>query len=126
MNESDLKYSKDHEWAGVEGDVAIVGITDYAQLQLGDIVYVELPEVDSKVEKDEVISSVESVKTAADVYTPLSGTIIEVNEELEDAPELINEDPYSAWIFKIKMSDETELDTLMSKGEYEDYSENEE
>lgn len=126
MKESDLKYSKDHEWADIEGDVATVGITNYAQLQLGDIVYVELPETDYKVDKDEIVSSVESVKTAADIYTPLSGTIIEVNEELEDAPELINEEPYSAWIFKIKISDETEVNTLMNQGEYKDYSENEE
>lgn len=126
MKEADLKYSKDHEWVGVEGDVAYVGITNYAQEQLGDIVYVELPEVGDEVEKDEAICSVESVKTASDIYTPVTGKIIEVNEELEDSPELINEDPYSAWIYKIQMSDETELDTLMNKGEYAEYIENEE
>jgi glycine cleavage system H protein len=125
MKEPDLKYSKDHEWVGVEGDVAYVGITNYAQEQLGDIVYVELPEVDMEVEKDEAICSVESVKTASDVYAPLTGKIIEVNEELEDSPELINEDPYSAWIYKLQINDETELDMLMNQGEYKEYSENE-
>jgi glycine cleavage system H protein len=120
-----LKYSKDHEWVDTEGNTAIIGITNYAQVQLGDIVFVELPEVGMEAEKDEAICAVESVKTAADVLTPVSGEVSEVNEELEDAPELINEDPYSAWIFKIQMGDETELADLMDEDEYAEFCENE-
>lgn len=126
MADSNLMYSKDHEWVRVEGDTAYVGITNYAQVQLGDIVYVELPEVSVEVEKDDVVCAVESVKTAADILTPVSGIVISVNEELEDQPEMINEDPYSAWIMQIEMTDLSELDSLMNKAEYDSYCEDEE
>lgn len=121
----DLRYSKDHEWISVEGDVAVIGITNYAQVQLGDIVYVELPDIGMTAEKDEAICAVESVKTAAEVLTPVSGEVLEVNTELEDSPELINEDPYAAWIMKIQMADISEADGLMSEEEYADFCENE-
>ncbi len=121
-----LKYSKDHEWVEVDGETAVIGITNYAQVQLGDIVYVELPEIGIIVDKDEAICAVESVKTAADVITPVSGEVLEVNEELEDSPELINEDPYSAWIMKIQMNDISDLDDLMSEDDYAVFCEEEE
>lgn len=121
-----LKYSKDHEWVEVDGETAVIGITNYAQVQLGDIVYVELPEIGIIVDKDEAICAVESVKTAADVMTPVSGEVLEVNEELEDSPELINEDPYSAWIMKIQMNDISDLDDLMSEDDYAVFCEEEE
>ena len=120
-----LKYSKDHEWVEVDGEIATIGITNYAQVQLGDIVYVELPEIGMIADKDEAICAVESVKTAADVMTPVSGEVLEINEELEDNPELINEDPYSAWIMKIEMSDLSELDELLSEDDYAEFCENE-
>lgn len=120
-----LKYSKDHEWVEVDGDTATIGITEYAQVQLGDIVYVELPDVGMLADKDEAICAVESVKTAADVITPVSGEVLEVNEALEDNPELINEDPYAAWIMKIQMADITDMDDLLSEEEYADFCENE-
>lgn len=121
-----LKYSKDHEWIKVDGETAVIGITNYAQVQLGDIVYVELPEVGTTADKDEAICAVESVKTAADVMTPVSGEVLEVNQELEETPELINEDPYLAWIMKIQIADMTDLNDLMSEDEYAGFCENEE
>ncbi len=121
-----LKYSKDHEWIDVVGETATIGITNYAQVQLGDIVYVELPDIGLQAEKDEAICAVESVKTAADIITPVSGEVLEVNEALEDNPELINEDPYTAWIMKIQLTDITEIDALLSEDEYADFCENEE
>lgn len=124
--DKNLKYSKDHEWVDVEGEIAIIGITNYAQVQLGDIVYVELPEMGMTADKDEAICAVESVKTAADVLTPVSGEVVEVNETLEDSPELINEDPYSAWIMKIHMDAVSDLDDLMSEDEYAVFCEEEE
>jgi len=126
MADASLRYSKDHEWVKVEGDVAIIGITNYAQVQLGDIVYVELPELSAELDKDEVACAVESVKTAADVLTPVSGTVAAINEDLEDQPELINEDPYEAWIMQIEMSDPTEVESLMNEAEYASYCEEEE
>jgi len=126
MADASLRYSKDHEWVKVEGDVAIIGITNYAQVQLGDIVYVELPELSAELDKDEVACAVESVKTAADVLTPVSGTVAAINEDLEDQPELINEDPYEAWIMQIEMSDPTEVEALMNEAEYASYCEEEE
>jgi len=115
----ELKYSKDHEWVKVEGDIAIVGITDYAQTELGDIVYVELPEVGTKVQKGDTVATVEAVKTAADVYAPVSGEIVEVNKALEEHAELINKDPYGeGWIVKIKMTNPDELNELLSAEEY--------
>jgi glycine cleavage system H protein len=126
MANTERRYSKDHEWVRVEGNEAYIGITEFAQDQLGDIVYVELPEVSSSVEKDEVVCAVESVKTAADIISPVTGTVIAVNEELEDQPEMINEDPYSAWIMQIELSDPSELGELMNAAEYATYCENEE
>ncbi|MBN1623493.1 MAG: glycine cleavage system protein GcvH [Clostridia bacterium] len=126
MANAERRYSKDHEWVRVEGNEAYIGITEFAQDQLGDIVYVELPEVSSSVEKDEVVCAVESVKTAADIISPVSGTVIAINEELADQPEMINEDPYSAWIMQIELSDPTELGELMNAAEYATYCENEE
>lgn len=116
-----LYYSNDHEWVKVDGDFAFVGIADYAQNHLGDIVYVELPDVDDELEKEDSFAAVESVKAAADVYLPVAGTVVEVNEALEDDPALLNADPYENWIIKIRISDKAELDDLMSSEEYEKF-----
>lgn len=118
----DLFYSEDHEWVKVEGEEAYIGITDFAQDQLGDIVYVELPEVDDELEKEDDFSAIESVKAASDVYIPVSGKVVEVNEELLDSPELLNSDPYESWIIKVELSDKAELDELMSSKEYEEFT----
>lgn len=116
--EQGLFYTKDHEWVKVEGDVATVGIADYAQEHLGDIIYVELPDIDDEFDKGEAFSSVESVKAATDVFLPVAGTITEVNEELEDEPGLLNQDPYGHWIAKLKVSDPDTSD-LMDAAQYE-------
>lgn len=116
-----MLYTEDHEWLKVEGDTAYIGITDFAQNQLGDIVYVELPEVGDEIEKEDVFSAIESVKAASDSYMPVDGEVLEVNEELEDAPELLNTDAFENWIIKIRLTDESQLDDLMSSGEYEEY-----
>ena len=118
----DLKYSKEHEWVLVEGGVATVGITDYAQDQLGDIVFVELPAVGDKVSKEDAFGVVESVKAVSDIYAPVSGKVLEVNDDLPENPEMLNEDPYGdGWIIKIEMNDPDELQDLMSATEYEEY-----
>lgn len=117
----DLLYSNDHEWVRVEGDVAFVGISDFAQHQLGDIVYVELPEIDDDLAKEDSFSAIESVKAAADVYMPVSGTVVEVNEALLDDPALINSEPYENWIVKVTLTDKAELDELMTSEEYENF-----
>ena len=118
----DLKYSKEHEWVLVEGNTATVGITDYAQDQLGDIVFVELPAIDDKVSKEDAFGVVESVKAVSDIYAPVSGKVLEINDDLPDNPEMLNEDPYGdGWIIKIEMSDPDELKDLMSASEYEEY-----
>ena len=118
-----LYYTKDHEWAQVlEDGIVLVGITDYAQKELGDLAYVELPEVGKEVTKGDVLCEVESVKAVSEVYAPVSGEVIEANKELEDAPEKINEDPYGAWIAKIKPSNpEEELKELMDANAYAEY-----
>jgi len=121
-----LKYSKEHEWVKVEGNIAYIGITNYAQLQLGDIVYVEMPEVDTTIAKGDVVCAVESVKTAADIFTPLSGTIVKANLILDDEPEKVNEQPYEAWLAAIELSNKSELDNLMSEDEYAKFCEEEE
>jgi glycine cleavage system H protein len=108
-----LLYTKDHEWVKVEGNTALIGITDHAQKSLGEIVYVELPEVDDELKAEEAFGVIESVKAASDSYMPVSGTIIEVNEALEDEPTLLNSDPYGTWILKIELSDKGELDSLL-------------
>ncbi|AVP36565.1 glycine cleavage system protein GcvH [Staphylococcus felis] len=118
---NELKYSKEHEWVKVDGNVALIGITDFAQSELGDIVFVELPEVDDEVSEGETFGSVESVKTVSELYSPVSGKIIEVNEDLEDEPEAVNESPYEkAWMVKVELSDESELDALMDAAAYEE------
>ncbi|MCS4486856.1 glycine cleavage system protein GcvH [Staphylococcus americanisciuri] len=117
---SNLKYSKEHEWVKVEGNTAIIGITDFAQNELGDIVFVELPEVDDEVSEGDTFGSVESVKTVSELYSPVSGKIVEVNENLEDEPEAVNESPYeNAWMVKVELTDESELDALMDAASYE-------
>lgn len=116
----ELKYSKEHEWVRVEGNKAYIGITDFAQSELGDIVFVELPEADDEVEQDTPFGSVESVKTVSELYAPVSGKVLEVNEALEDEPELINNDPYGeGWMIVVEMADASQLDKLMSAEEYE-------
>ena len=116
-----LYYSESHEYVKVEGEFAYVGITDYAQNALGNVVYVDLPEVDDEVEADEDFGAVESVKAASDLISPVSGTVVEVNEALEDKPELLNEDPFENWIIKVQLSDTAELDNLMDAQGYEDF-----
>lgn len=113
-----LKYSETHEWVKVEGDIATVGVTDFAQSEMGDITYVDMPEVDDEVSKDEEFGALESVKASSDLVCPVSGTVVENNAALEDAPELINQDPYENWIIKVKMSDSSELDALMDAAAY--------
>ena len=116
---SDLKYTKDHEWVKVEGDIATVGITDFAQGELGDIVYVEVETVDETLEAEEVFGTVEAVKTVSDLFLPLSGEIIEFNEALEDEPEKVNTDPYGeGWMIKLKISDESQVADLLSAEDY--------
>jgi glycine cleavage system H protein len=120
--DSQVKYAKSHEWVRMEGDVAVIGVSDYAQHLLSDVVYVELPEVGDTLTKGESLGTVESVKAAEDAYAPVSGEVIEVNTELEDNPEWINEDPYGkAWLVKVRPSDLGELDDLMDVTVYEKY-----
>lgn len=117
----DLKYCKTHEWVRVEGDTITVGISDHAQALLGDLVYVELPEVGKELDSGEECCVVESVKAASDVYCPVSGTVEEINEDLSDNPELVNQYPYQdGWLFKLKVSDSRDLDELISSDEYQD------
>ncbi len=118
----DLKYTREHEWVLVEGSIATVGITDYAQEQLGDVVYVELPAVGDKVSREDAFGVVESVKAVSDVYAPVSGEVVEVNDDLTENPGMINEDPYGdGWFIKVEMSDPSELEELMSAEEYRAY-----
>ena len=116
-----LYYSESHEFVRVEGDCAYIGITDYAQNALGNVVYVDLPEVDDEVEAGEEFGAVESVKAASDIISPVSGTIVEVNEALEDQPELLNQDAFENWIIKVELSDKGELDNLMDAKAYEEF-----
>jgi len=116
---AELKYTSDHEWIRVEGDSATIGITDYAQGELGDVVFVELPGVDEAFDKGDVAATIEAVKTVADVFLPLGGSIVAVNDKLDDTSELINQDAYGeGWILKIKMTDASELDSCMTAEEY--------
>lgn len=121
-----LYYSKDHEWVKIEGNKAYIGITDYAQHALGEIVYVEMPEVDEEIESGEVFGVIESVKAASDSFSPISGKVLEINEELEDAPELLNEKPYESWILAVEISDESEFKNLLDSEEYEKFCQIEE
>ena len=118
----DLKYSKEHEWVLVEGSVATVGITDYAQDQLGDIVFVELPAIGDKVSKEDAFGVVESVKAVSDVYAPVTGKVLELNDDLPENPEMVNEDPYGdGWMIRIKIDNPAQVDALLTSIEYEDY-----
>lgn len=117
----DLYYTEDHEWVKVENGEAYIGLSDFAQDQLGDIVYVELPEEDDEFDKEDTFSTVESVKAASDVFAPIEGKVIAVNEELFDNPELINEAPYESWIAKFEISDKSQLDELMTSDAYEKF-----
>ena len=113
-----LRYSEDHEWVKVEGDIAVIGISDFAQKELGDITYADLPEVDDEVEAGEEFGALESVKASSELLSPVSGKVVEVNPELEDAPEKINEDAYEGWIIKVEMSDPSQVDTLLDAAAY--------
>ncbi|MDD0854832.1 glycine cleavage system protein GcvH [Halobacteriovorax sp. GB3] len=118
---AELKYTKDHEWAKIEGDIVTVGITDFAQSSLGDIVFVELPEVGSTLEKDGSFGVVESIKSVSDLFSPITGEVLEANEELESTPETCNEDPYGAWIVKVKVSNTEELNELLDAEAYKSH-----
>ena len=118
-----LFYSESHEYVKVEGNIGYVGISDYAQHALGNVVYVDMPDVDDEIEAGSEFGAVESVKAASDLIAPVSGVVIEVNEKLDDQPELINQDPYENWIVKVEMSDKTELDSLMEADAYETFCE---
>ena len=118
---SELKYTKDHEWVKIDGDVVTIGITHFAQGELGDIVYVDVDTLDEEIEKDEVFGSVEAVKTVSDLIMPISGEVIEFNEGLEDEPEIVNADPYGkGWMIKIKISDASQIDGLLSSEAYKE------
>ena len=122
MNPDDIKYHREHTWVRVEGKRATVGITDFAQQQLGDIVYVDLPEVETEVDADSDLTEIESTKATSPVISPVSGTVVEVNEDLADNPEVVNEDPYgNGWLAVLEMSDATEVNDLMRKDEYEKF-----
>lgn len=115
----ELKYTEDHEWIRVDGDIATVGITEFAQSELGDIVYVEIETVGEEINAEEVFGTVEAVKTVSDLFMPIDGTVLEFNEELENAPELVNEDPYGkGWMIKIKMSNPSQIDDLLTTNAY--------
>jgi len=127
MNPDDIKYHREHAWVRVEGKRATVGITDFAQQQLGDIVYVDLPETDTEVDADSELSEIESTKATSPVISPVSGTVVEVNEDLADSPEIINEDPYgNGWLVVLTLTDPSEVNDLMSKEEYEKFLKEEE
>ncbi len=119
----ELHYSKDHEWVQVDGDIATIGITDYAQNSLGDVVYIELPKPSEEFAAHESFGSVESVKAVSELFTPVSGTVTEVNDSLQDEPEKVNTDPYGdAWMIRVKMSNPGEVDRLLTAAEYEDFT----
>ena len=119
----DLHYSKDHEWVRVDGEVAVIGITDYAQNSLGDVVYVELPKAGDQFAANESYGSVESVKAVSEVFTPIAGVVAQINESLADEPETVNSDPYgSGWMIRLKMSNAGEVDSLLTAAEYEDFT----
>ena len=115
---SELKYTKDHEWVRIDGDVAWVGITDFAQAELGDIVFVEVETVGETLKRENVFGTVEAVKTVSDLFMPISGEVLEFNDSLENAPEAVNSDPYAAWMIKVKLTDSAELDDLLSAEDY--------
>jgi glycine cleavage system H protein len=126
MTPEDSRYAKSHEYVHVEGDIGTVGITDYAQKELGDVVFVELPQVGAQLEAGDELGSIESVKAVSELFSPVSGEVTEVNERLRDQPELVNTDPYGdGWMIKIRLNDATEADELMGAEEYEEYVERE-
>ena len=114
----ELLYSESHEWVKVDGNIAIIGVSDFAQAEMGDITYVDVPAEGDTVTKEEDFGALESVKASSELYSPVSGEVVAVNEELEDKPELINEDPYGAWIIKVEMSDKSELEGLLNAAAY--------
>ena len=117
----ELKYTKDHEWVRIEGDEAVIGITDFAQSELGDIVFIEVETEGESIESEEIFGSVEAVKTVSDLFMPLTGEVLSFNSELEDAPEVVNSDPYGeGWMIRVKISDKSEIDTLLSAEQYKD------
>lgn len=116
---ADLRYTKDHEWAKLDGDIITVGITDFAQSSLGDIVFVELPDADTELDKEATFGVVESIKSVSDLYSPVSGVVVEKNADVESSPELLNSDPYANWMIKIKVSDVSVFDSLLSASDYE-------
>lgn len=120
----ELYYSESHEYVKVEGEYGYIGITDYAQNALGNVVYVDMPDVDDEIEAEEEFGAVESVKAASDLISPVSGTVVEVNDKLEDTPELLNQDAYANWIIKVELSDKAELDGLMDAKAYEEFCNN--
>ena len=118
---AELKYTKDHEWVRIEGDEAVIGITDFAQSELGDIVFVEVETEGESIQSEEIFGSVEAVKTVSDLFMPLSGEVLSFNSELEDAPEVVNSDPYGeGWMIRVKISDASEVDALLSAEQYKD------
>ena len=122
MDHKKFKFTKDHEWLNLQEDLAIVGITDYAQSQLGDIVFVEMPELSSKLTASESFGAIEAVKTVADLFAPVSGEVIEINENLDSSPDLVNSDPYNeGWIIKLKIDNNDEINELMNYDEYHEY-----
>ena len=117
----ELKYTKDHEWVRIEGDEAVIGITDFAQSELGDIVFIEVETEGESIESEEIFGSVEAVKTVSDLFMPLTGEVLSFNSELEDAPEVVNSDPYGeGWMIRVKISNSSEIDTLLSAAQYKD------
>ncbi|HSR67175.1 MAG TPA: glycine cleavage system protein GcvH [Acidobacteriota bacterium] len=119
---NELSYTKDHEWLLVDGDIGTIGITDYAQSELGDVVYVELPEESSDFSQGDAFGSLESVKAVSEIFMPVDGEVVEINEDLEDSPELVNDDPYNnGWLVRIRLADPDQVDELMSAEEYEQY-----
>jgi glycine cleavage system H protein len=119
---ADLKYTKDHEWTKIEGDTVVIGITDFAQSALGDIVFVELPEIGKTLNSHQAFGVVESIKSVSDLYSPVSGTVVEVNSGLQDTPELCNAEPYSgAWMIKVKLSNIQEVNSLLSASDYQNF-----
>jgi glycine cleavage system H protein len=123
LNPDNCRYTREHEWVRMEGDVAVVGITEFAQQQLGDVVYVDLPEVGAEVRQHQPFGSIDSVKTASDLFSPLTGEVVETNEAASDSPELVNSDPYGeGWMLKVRPADASELDSLMTAAEYTDYT----
>lgn len=123
MVKAGLLYSESHEWVEKEGNVGIVGISDHAQHELGSVVFIDLPKVGKTIQKGDAVGAVESVKAASDLYTPISGKIVEINESLENEPEMLNDNPYGAWIFKVELSNPSELDSLLTSEAYKEIAE---